>query len=160
MRPIHHCPARSLPRGTGDHPTEVMKEDMRKLMLPILVVAGLLIVSHGWAYATPKDKPRDKKQTIEVVNLNILHGFACDPPVPGDGDQCRVRDRIDLLVEHLIAAGCSDIVTLQENVTEPFVGLAPPVIIGPLDNTVTLIRDHLPYLGPVCASVQKPTVWR
>jgi len=123
---------------------------MRKPLLLILVVAGLLIMSYVLAYAHPKDKPRNKKKTIEVVNLNILHGFACDPPVPGDGDQCRVRDRIDLLVEHLIAAGCPDIVTLQENITEPFVGLAPPVIIGPLDNTVTLIRDRLPYLEVAC----------
>lgn len=87
---------------------------------------------------------------ITVANLNILHGFACDPPFPDDGDQCRVRDRIDLLVEHIIAAGCPDIVTLQENVTEPFVPLTPAIAVGPLDNTVTLIRDRLPYLEVAC----------
>jgi endonuclease/exonuclease/phosphatase family metal-dependent hydrolase len=114
------------------------------------MVVGLLIASHVLAYADTKDKPKNKKKTVEVVNLNLLHGFACDPPVPGDGDQCRVQDRIDLLVEHIITAGCPDIVTLQENVTEPFVGLAPPVVVGPLDNTVTLIRDRLPYLEVAC----------
>jgi endonuclease/exonuclease/phosphatase family metal-dependent hydrolase len=123
---------------------------MRKHMLLMFVVAGLLILSHVWVSADTKDKPRNKKKTIEVVNLNILHGFACDPPLPGDGDQCRVRDRIDLLIEHLIAAGCPDIVTLQENVTEPFVGLVPPVVVGPLDNTVTLLRDRLPDLEGTC----------
>jgi len=87
---------------------------------------------------------------ITAANLNILHGFACDLSVEGDGDQCRVRDRIDLLVEHIIAAGCPDIVTLQENVTEPFVALAPPVVVGPLDNTVKLIRDRLPGLEGAC----------
>ena len=116
----------------------------------ILAVAGLLIVSHVLAYANTQDKPKNKKKTVEVVNLNLLHGFACDPPVPGDGDQCRVQDRIDLLVEHIIASGCPDIVTLQENVTEPFVGLAPPVVVGPLENTVELIRDHLPALAGAC----------
>jgi len=123
---------------------------MRKQTRIILMVVGLLIASHVLAYADTKDKPKNKKKTVEVVNLNLLHGFACDPPVPGDGDQCRVQDRIDLLVEHIITAGCPDIVTLQENVTEPFVGLAPPVVVGPLDNTVTLIRDRLPDLEVAC----------
>lgn len=95
-------------------------------------------------------EPARPDRDITVANLNILHGFACDPPVPQDGNQCRVQDRIDLLVEHLIAAGCPDIVTLQENVTEPFVGLAPPVVVGPLDNTVELLRDRLLYLEGAC----------
>jgi len=55
-----------------------------------------------------------------------------------------------LLVEHIMAAGCPDIVTLQENVTEPFVGLAPPVVVGPLENTVALLREHLPVLAAAC----------
>jgi endonuclease/exonuclease/phosphatase family metal-dependent hydrolase len=125
---------------------------MRKHMLLMYVVAGLVMLSHVLASAEMKNKSRNKKKTIEVVNLNILHGVACDPPMPGDGDQCRVRDRIDLLVEHLIAAGCPDIVTLQENVTQRFVTLVPPAIIGPLDNTVTLLRDRLPYLEMICGS--------
>jgi hypothetical protein len=123
---------------------------MRKHMLLMYVIAGLVILSHVLASAEMGGKPRNKKKTIEVANLNILHGFACDPPVPGDGDQCRVRERIDLLEEHLIAAGCPDIVTLQEHVTQRFVPLVPPVIIGPLDNTVTLLRDRLPYLEMIC----------
>jgi endonuclease/exonuclease/phosphatase family metal-dependent hydrolase len=87
---------------------------------------------------------------ITVANLNILHGFACDPPFPEDGDQCRVRDRIRLLIQHIIDAGCPDLVTLQENVTERFVGLAPPVVVGPLDNTVELIKERLPALEKAC----------
>jgi endonuclease/exonuclease/phosphatase family metal-dependent hydrolase len=123
---------------------------MRKHRLLIFVLAGLLILSHVLASADTKDKPKNKKKTIEVVNLNILHGFACDPPMPGEGDQCRVRDRIDLLVKHLVAAGCPDIVTLQEHVTEPFVGLVPPVVVGPLDNTVALLQNQLPDLEGIC----------
>jgi endonuclease/exonuclease/phosphatase family metal-dependent hydrolase len=123
---------------------------MRKHMLLMYVVAGLMILSHVLASAEMDGKPRNKKKTIEVANLNILHGFACDPPVPGDGDQCRLQDRINLLVEHLIAAGCPDIVTFQEHVTQPFVSLVPPVVIGPLDNTVILLRERLPHLEMIC----------
>src|SRR4029453_11632446 len=123
---------------------------MRKHLWLCFVVAVLFILSHVLVSAEPKEKPRNKKKAIEVVNLNILHGFACDPPFPGDGDQCRVRDRVDLLVEHLIAAGCPDIVTLQENVTKAFVPLVPPVIVGPLINTVALIQDRLPRLAATC----------
>jgi hypothetical protein len=68
------------------------------------------------ALATGK-RPKNQQNHIEVANLNILHGFACDPPRPGEGDQCRVGDRLDLLIQHIIAAGCPDLVTLQENVT-------------------------------------------
>ncbi len=116
-----------------------------------ILPAGLIstVVLIGVAQADVRGPARPDPD-ITVANLNILHGFACDPPFPDDGDQCRVQDRIDLLVEHLIAAGCPDIVTLQENVTEMFVGLTPTEVVGPLDNTVTLIRDRLPYLEIAC----------
>ena len=65
---------------------------MRSRLLVLLV---LLWVSPALAAAKP---PKNKARHVELANLNILHGFACDPPVPGDGDQCRVVDRIDLLV--------------------------------------------------------------
>jgi hypothetical protein len=55
---------------------------MRKQWLLMSVVAGLFVLSHVLVSAEPKEKPRNKKKAIEVVNLNILHGFACDPPFP------------------------------------------------------------------------------
>ena len=126
---------------------------MRKPTLKILAVAGLLIISHLLAYADSKDKPRHKKNTIEVVNLNILHGFACNSPSSedGDGNQCRVRDRIKLLLRHIAAAGCPELVTLQENVTRKFVpGQTPGEDIGPLKDTVALIKARLPMLAAAC----------
>ena len=118
--------------------------------LHYVVFAGLLILMSVGAVQARSKEPARPDRDITVANLNILHGVACDPPAPADGDQCRVRDRIALLVDHIIAAGCPDIVTLQENVTEPFVGLAPPVVVGPLDNTVELIRGRLADLEVTC----------
>jgi hypothetical protein len=92
----------------------------------------------------------DDDVEVTVANLNILHGFACDPPVPADGDQCRVVDRIDLLIQHIAAAGCPDIVTLQEHVTAEFVELGPGVMVGPLTNTVALLEERLPSLQEAC----------
>ena len=86
----------------------------------------------------------DDEVAVTVANLNILHGFACDPPVPADGDQCRVADRIDLLVQHIAAADCPDVVTLQEHVTAEFVELGRGVMVGPLANTVALLQERLP----------------
>jgi endonuclease/exonuclease/phosphatase family metal-dependent hydrolase len=123
---------------------------MRKQTLIILTVVGLLMMSQVLAYAATQDKGEHKKTTIEVVNLNILNGIACDPPVTGDGDQCRVRDRIALLMQHIVAAGCPDLVTLQENVTSKFVQRTATEVVGPLDDTVKLIKHRLPKLAVAC----------
>jgi endonuclease/exonuclease/phosphatase family metal-dependent hydrolase len=95
-------------------------------------------------------KDRNRSGTIEVANLNILHGFNCDPPMPGDGDQCRVRNRIDLLIDHIAAIGCPDLVTLQENVTSETVQRTQTEFVGPLDDTVALIQARLPALAARC----------
>jgi endonuclease/exonuclease/phosphatase family metal-dependent hydrolase len=120
---------------------------------PIALALGLaLLLGVGSTRAdnTPK-KPKNEKKNVEVANLNILHGINCDPPLPAHGDQCRVRDRIDLLVEHLVAAGCPDIVTLQENVTSEFAQrTATGEIVGPLDDTTALIKARLPDLAEAC----------
>jgi hypothetical protein len=50
-----------------------------------------------------------------------------------------VIDRIDLLIEEIIAAGCPDIVTLQENVTSEFVQRSATDFVGPLEDTTALI---------------------
>ncbi|MEZ5503416.1 MAG: endonuclease/exonuclease/phosphatase family protein [Halioglobus sp.] len=88
--------------------------------------------------------------TVTVANLNILHGFDCDPPTPADGDQCRVRDRVALLGQHLIADGCPDLVTLQEIVNKEYVQRSPTEQAGPLDSLVTLITAELPNLARSC----------
>jgi endonuclease/exonuclease/phosphatase family metal-dependent hydrolase len=47
---------------------------------------------------------------LTVADLNILHGIFC----PAGTDWCRLVDRIDLLFQWIAAAGCPDVVTLQE----------------------------------------------
>jgi endonuclease/exonuclease/phosphatase family metal-dependent hydrolase len=47
---------------------------------------------------------------LTVADLNILHGIFCPPPTVS----CRSADRIDLLFQWVAAAGCPDVVTLQE----------------------------------------------
>lgn len=47
---------------------------------------------------------------ITVASLNILHGLPC----PRDSASCRLADRIELLFQWIQAAGCPDVVTLQE----------------------------------------------
>ncbi len=50
--------------------------------------------------------------------LNILHGIFCPAPTVG----CRLAERIDLLFQWVVAAGCPDVVTLTE-VNDPSVPL-------------------------------------
>jgi endonuclease/exonuclease/phosphatase family metal-dependent hydrolase len=85
--------------------------------------------------------------TVTLANLNILHGFDCDPPAPADGNQCRVRERVALLREHLIAQGCLDLVTLQEVINAEF---APTAQGQPVESIILLIEAELPNLAAVC----------
>ncbi len=80
---------------------------------------------------------------IEVVNLNLLHGFDCDPPSPAQGDQCRLGERVDLLFDHVVDAGCPDLVTLQEVIDAPFVLRGGGQAVGPLDSSLALITAGL-----------------
>src|SRR5712691_9298836 len=110
-------------------------------MHPYLIVCvGVIgVVVSVWTTQVHGRVPLDRD--ITVANLNILHGFACNLQSPGEGDQCRVLDRIYLLVQHIIAAGCPYIITLQENVTSLFIPLPDPhnptdvVLVGPLQDT-------------------------
>ncbi len=88
--------------------------------------------------------------SVSVANLNILHGFDCDPPMPADGDQCRVPERVALLVDFLIDRDCPDIVTLQEIVNRVIVQRSPFESAGPLDSIIDLIEAELPRLTAAC----------
>jgi endonuclease/exonuclease/phosphatase family metal-dependent hydrolase len=48
--------------------------------------------------------------TVRLVSQNLLHGIAC----PSDSDRCHLGDRVDLFVRQLEAAGCPDLVSVQE----------------------------------------------
>lgn len=47
---------------------------------------------------------------VTVADLNILHGIFC----PSGTQACRLAERVDLLYQWIAAAGCPDVVTLQE----------------------------------------------
>lgn len=85
--------------------------------------------------------------SVTLANLNILHGFNCDPPESGGGDQCRVSERVALLTEHLIAEGCPDLVTLQEVINREF---APTAQGQPVQSILVLIEAELPNLAAAC----------
>ena len=85
-----------------------------------------------------------------LANLNILHGFDCDQPVPGDGNQCRVRERVKLLTQHLVEQACPDVVTLQEIVNLEYLLRSPTEQVGPLDSVVDLIAGELTSLEAQC----------
>lgn len=91
-----------------------------------------------------------KTPPVSLANLNILHGFDCDPPTPADGNQCRVTERVALLRDHLIAEGCPDVVTLQEIVNKEYVQNNPTQRRGPLESIVELLEAELPALEASC----------
>jgi endonuclease/exonuclease/phosphatase family metal-dependent hydrolase len=114
-------------------------------LLLCLLLPGILSIS---ACDDKKDDIIDSPVTI--ANLNVLHGFDCDPPTPADGDQCRIRNRVALLADFLIDEGCPDLVTLQEIVDREFVQRSPTEAAGPLDSLVALIEAELTNLASAC----------
>jgi endonuclease/exonuclease/phosphatase family metal-dependent hydrolase len=119
-------------------------------MRAVHVVAVLVSLSLAGPVFGAEKPIKNKKKHVEVANLNLLHGFACDPDFPEDGDQCRVVERVDRLIEEIAGAGCPDIVTLQENVTAELVLRGLGTLVGPLQDTTLLIRERLPLLEAFC----------
>jgi endonuclease/exonuclease/phosphatase family metal-dependent hydrolase len=139
-------------QATPENPNRELETAMHiRLSTHSIALALCLTLCAGPEALAAGKRPKNERSHIEVANLNILHGFACDPPVPGDGDQCRVGDRLYLLIQHIAAAGCPDLVTLQENVTAEFVPRTETELVGPLDDTVALIKERLPALEHACS---------
>jgi len=74
------------------------------ITLLVALVAGLLAVAPAGA------APRRSTRPVTVVTLNLLHGLFC----PEGSDSCRAPDRVTIFGEQLEAAGCPDLVGIQE----------------------------------------------
>lgn len=85
-----------------------------------LLLLPVMLALYGCSNSKNNEAISPSTPPVTIANLNILHGFDCDPPAPAEGDQCRVQERVALLTEHLIAAGCPDLVTLQEVINAEF----------------------------------------
>jgi endonuclease/exonuclease/phosphatase family metal-dependent hydrolase len=122
-------------------------------ILTTLALTTLVVLSGCSDSSDNQNSPPEASASpsVTLANLNILHGFNCDPPTPADGDQCRVRERVALLREHLVAQGCPDLVTLQEIVNQEYLLRSPTEpLVGPLDSIVDLIEAELPELETRC----------
>lgn len=70
-----------------------------------MVAAGALLLA-----ACGDDAKSLPSAQITVANLNLVHGIFCPP----DSDNCRLPDRVELMMQFVSGAGCPDVVTLQE----------------------------------------------
>ena len=83
---------------------------------------------------------------VRALSLNILHGASCDT----DPLFCRVEERVELVFDLIVAAGCPEVVVLQEVLGPPvpFVvdraattcPFAYEVVIPPSTQNITLSR--------------------
>lgn len=77
---------------------------MRKVVVGAVVLAALVVPA---ASASAGGGPI---KDVRIVNLNLLHGIAC----PEETEGCQATDRMALLARQIEAAGCPEIVGLQE----------------------------------------------
>jgi len=73
----------------------------------MLTVLAIGVLTRDAALAGARRGPRPG---ITVVDLNLLHGAFC----PAATDGCDAPDRVNLLADDLKAAGCPDVVGLEE----------------------------------------------
>ena len=84
---------------------------MRVVAVFTLVVASLTPVASTAAGATTAAPAVGGTTSgVRIVNLNLLHGTFCEP----DSNLCQAEDRVALLGQQLEAAGCPEVVGLQE----------------------------------------------
>jgi hypothetical protein len=51
---------------------------------------------------------------LTIIDLNMLHGLPLEGACPPETDSCQAPARMDILWEEIEAAGCPDVITLQE----------------------------------------------
>ena len=78
---------------------------MSSKRIPALVVAMALATT-----ACGESSSNTAEPDVTLANLNLVHGIFCPP----ESDNCRLPDRVDLMMEFIRASGCPDVVTLQE----------------------------------------------
>ncbi len=101
-------------------------------VVTVLLIVLTAVAAGAWSTATGS-KPATaatsaKPSGLRVVNYNILHGIFCD-----DGTDCQAPDRVDLFLDQLEAAGCPEVVGLQEindNLRALFASKLPAVCGG------------------------------
>ena len=121
VRSIRLRPGRIVLHASGaDWPCDLGADAQRLPVSVELRAAGVRycaafggVVDHnepGRFHARDASAPADCPKTdVTVADLNILHGLFC----PGRGF-CRLAERIDLLFQWIVRAGCPDVVTTQE----------------------------------------------
>ncbi|MDG2307643.1 MAG: endonuclease/exonuclease/phosphatase family protein [Candidatus Binatia bacterium] len=73
-------------------------------------VSTLLVAMALTATACGQSPSNPGKPDVTLANLNLVHGIFCPP----ESDNCRLPDRVDLMMEFVRASGCPDVITLQE----------------------------------------------
>lgn len=112
----------------------------------LVLILLLFLITMGGCESNSADSGQDTGAPVTLANINVLHGFDCDSPL-SDTKQCRVSERITLLRQHLIAANCPDIVTLQEVINSDF---APTAQGQRVESIVKLIQRELLNLTNAC----------
>ena len=76
----------------------------------MVALVGLVVVA-CWSGAAPSTATtRTSATPVRVLTQNLLHGFFC----PEDSDFCHAPERVQIFSELVEAAGCPDLIGLQE----------------------------------------------
>jgi hypothetical protein len=64
--------------------------------------------------STSEPGPDGEGADLTLIDLNMLHGLNLDGDCPPETDSCAAATRLAILWEQVEAAGCPDVITLQE----------------------------------------------
>lgn len=99
---------------------------MRHRSVGIALVVGLAVVACWSGAGASRAATRRRAAPVWVLTQNLLHGLFC----PDDSDFCRAPARVQIFTERVEAAGCPDLIGLQEIATrlEALVTAAVPTL--------------------------------
>lgn len=85
---------------------------VRRVLIALALTATVVACSGGGGDAGDEGQGgASALATVRVVSQNLLHGIAC----PEESDGCHLPERVELFMAQLDAAGCPELVSVQES---------------------------------------------
>ena len=119
-----------------------MRRGTSAVALSVLLAGALTACGSGNSTVRTNGSTAPKRATVTVVAQNLLHGLACAP----DTHRCKLAKRVALFARQLQAAGCPQLVSVEES--DPVMGrYLKRAVRAPTDRAAQLCSGRYRIVG-------------